>query len=499
MHIIELSRRDWLKTATTMGLAAAGSSMFPTKTRADRSPDQAAIDIGTTLELFVDRKLIDRLEGTQLELHAPRPAGIALKYDQPWEGEFSFVPTVIKDGDTYRMYYRGLLPWKSGEPLVESTCYAQSSDGIHWTKPKLGLVELLGSKDNNAIFEGSGFGPFLDNRPGVPASEHLKGLRPPPRLSTEIGVRLYASADGVHWRLLQDEAVYSGERVGAVSWSQVEQQYIQYARIDHENIRTVGRATAPDLLDWTDFAPVDFGNAPPTNREQLYEIAALPYYRAPHICIGLAARFMASRRVLNDEQLAAIRRHKLGGGGKGIADMVLITTRAGSTCFDRTFQEGFVRPGLGDHYWASRGNYPGRGVVPTGPAEMSIYVNRHYGQPTNHVERLVLRTDGFVSVRAPYGGGEMVTKPLKFAAGRLVINYATSAAGDIRVEIQDESGNAIPEFTLADCLEIIGDEIERVVKWKKGSDVSRLAGRIIRLRFVMKDADLYSIRFAQGK
>ncbi len=42
---------------------------------------------------------------------------------------------------------------------------------------------------------------------------------------------------------------------------------------------------------------------------------------------------------------------------------------------------------------------------------------------------------------------------------------------------------------------IIGDEIERVVSWTEGSNVSRIAGKQVRLRFVMKDADLYSLRF----
>ena len=72
----------------------------------------------------------------------------------------------------------------------------------------------------------------------------------------------------------------------------------------------------------------------------------------------------------------------------------------------------------------------------------------------------------------------------------------TSAAGGLRVEIQDDSGKAIPGFALDHCPEIIGDEIDRVIAWSGASDVSKLAGKVVRLRFVMKDADLYSFRFA---
>ena len=92
-------------------------------------------------------------------------------------------------------------------------------------------------------------------------------------------------------------------------------------------------------------------------------------------------------------------------------------------------------------------------------------------------------------------GGEFITKPLLFEGSRLVLNFSTSAAGSDSIEIQDISGQPIRGFSLSDCTELIGDEIERVVSWKKGRDVSQLAGQPIRLRFVMKDADLYALHF----
>ena len=74
-------------------------------------------------------------------------------------------------------------------------------------------------------------------------------------------------------------------------------------------------------------------------------------------------------------------------------------------------------------------------------------------------------------------------------------NYATSAARGIRIEMQDHKGQPIPGFTLDECPKIIGDQIERTVAWKVGSDLSSLAGKTVRMRVVLKDADLYSIRF----
>jgi len=80
----------------------------------------------------------------------------------------------------------------------------------------------------------------------------------------------------------------------------------------------------------------------------------------------------------------------------------------------------------------------------------------------------------------------------------LLLNFSTAAAGGIRVEVQDTDGQPIPGFTLADSVELLGDDIERAVRWKSGDDVSRLAGQAVRLRFVMKEADVFALRFADG-
>ena len=115
---------------------------------------------------------------------------------------------------------------------------------------------------------------------------------------------------------------------------------------------------------------------------------------------------------------------------------------------------------------------------------------------------MVLRTDGFASAHTGYAGGELHTKPLVFEGENLVLNFATSAAGSIRIEIQDALGNPLPGFALEDSPLIWGDEVEHVVRWERDhpkatSDkpLARTGGKPVRLRFVMKDADLYSIRF----
>jgi hypothetical protein len=89
----------------------------------------------------------------------------------------------------------------------------------------------------------------------------------------------------------------------------------------------------------------------------------------------------------------------------------------------------------------------------------------------------------------------MVTKPLSFSGTSLQLNYRTSAAGAVRVEVQDVAGAPVSGFALDECRETIGDEIERALTWEGGSSLSDLTGKGVRLRFHLKDADLFSFKF----
>lgn len=453
--------------------------------------------IGSRLELFVDHYLIEKLEGTELKLHTPILAGIAVKFDHPWEGAFCGYPTIIKDGDTYRLYYRGLPGAGKDGSEAEVTCYAESRDGINWVKPDLGLYKINGSYNNNVILSGfaplsHNFSPFLDSKPGIPESERFKAFAG----TSRSGLIAFVSADGIRWQKLHDEPVITEgafDSQNVAFWSESEKYYVCYFRTwtsgEFKGYRTISRTTSKDFLTWTVPVKMDFGDTPV---EHLYTNQTQPYYRTPHIYIALPMRFMPGRKVLTDTQaksLGVSPKYK-----SDCAETVFITSRGGNR-YDRTFMEGFIRPGSDPGNWASRAGIGALGIVPTSPSEISIYKQAHYAQPTAHLLRYILRTDGFVSVNAPYNGGEMVTKPLTFIGKNLVINFSTSAAGFIKIEIQDATGKPIPGFTIDEAEETIGDDIERVVSWKNGTDVNKLAGKTIRLRFVMKDADLYSIRF----
>ena len=456
------------------------------------------IDIGSRRELFVDSYLIDHLDGVRLVLHRPRDEGPALKFDEPWEGPFCGYCTVIKDRHTYRYYYRGLPEAGRDGSEREVTCYAESSDGIHIIKPKLNLFDVKGSKSNNVILADAApvhhnFSPFLDTRDGVPKDQRYKALGG----TEKSGLIAYVSADGIHWRKLRDEPVFTKGKFDSQNvafWSDNEKCYLCYFRTwtgtGYSGFRSVGRTTSTDFLNWTEPEQMSFGDTP---LEHIYTNQTHPYFRAQHIYISIAARFLPGRQILSNEQAKQLNVNP--NYFKDCSDAVLMTSRSGNI-YDRTFMEGFIRPGIGLQNWVSRSNYPALNIVQTGPAEMSLYVQHDYAQPTAHLRRYSLRLDGFASIYAPFKGGSITTKPFIFTGGKLLLNFATSAPGFIKVEIQNADGKPVEGYSLQDAQELIGNYIEHPAAWENGTDVSSLSGRPIRLKFVMKDANLYSLQFS---
>jgi hypothetical protein len=458
-----------------------------------------AIDVGSRRQLFVDKQIIASMQNTRLELHHPVPREVVFKFDAAWEGAMSAYVTMMHDADLFRMYYRG-----GGETTEEVTCMATSRDGVQWTRPGLGLHPFKGSKENNIIFRGRrkayweshNFTPFKDANPAAPREARYKALGlgrhvRPDGEDVKALVAL-ASPDGVNWRRMQEAAVVtqgSFDSQNVAFWDGARREYACYFRDGRATrgggkVRSVLRTTSKDFLHWSEPVWLDFGDTP---LEQFYVNAIAPYPREPTLYLGFPMRFVPERKRIGVEARPV----------DGVSDAVLISSRDGLH-FDRTFMEAFIRPGLDALNWghAHGNNTPAWGLLPTGTDELSIYWAEHYGG-TPQLRRGTLRVDGFASVRAPHEGGSFVTHPLRFRGRSLRLNYSTSAVGSARVEIQDAAGVPVRGLAMADSAEIFGDETERPVAWKNGSDLSRLAGITIRLRFEMKDADLYSFCFTE--
>lgn len=466
--------------------------------------------IGSRLELFVDDALIDRMTGdVALRLNAPTAREVSIVHDAPWEGGTSGYHSVLKDGNRYLMYYRGHAMSFDASGLREThrevTCYAESADGIHWTKPHLGLVEFDGSTANNIVWQGPeshNLSAFLDANPACKPEQRFKAFG-----GVTGGLTPLTSADGVHWEKLVEtpvitEGAFDSQNVGF--WDPARGRYAAYFRFfTSAGLREIAVAYSDDFLKWTAPQPIAYTHS--AGGQQMYTNQVVPYDRAPHVLFGFPTRYVARPLTAHVQTIepvdvrlrliSAIER-----GGTDLTDGLFMSSRDGTTF--RRWDEAFLRPGpQGEGRWMYGDNYQSWGLVetapsiPGGPPELSFYSSEGAWRDDYRMRRYTMRLDGFVSAHAGFAGGEVITKPLTFTGKELVINYATSAAGSVQIELQTADGQPIHAFELADCPELYGDTVEQVVAWKSGTDVSTLAGRPVRLRFVLRDADVYSFRF----
>ncbi len=471
----------------------------------EQSDPPEAVDVGNRLELFVDHHLIEELDGLSLRLHQPREEERVLHFDRPWEGNTPFQISVFQDGEIFRMYYRGSSApdyvvegqLEPGEKVVaahvRAECYAQSRDGIHWVRPSLSQVEFQGSRENNILdLKGAThFVPFKDANPQATDENRYKAVGFI-RQGEKRGLLPLYSDDAIHWKWLHPEPVITDgafDSQNVAFWDGERGFYVALYRDFKSGVRTLKYATSHDFVNWTAGQWVEYPDTPP---EHLYTNATVPYFRAPHIFLAFPKRFVPWRVPL----------HLQGGEGPnrtGLSDAVFMTSRDGVRW--HRFAEAFIRPGRERRNWIHRTNAVGRGILATGPDELSLYLTRHYTYPTAHALRVSLRPDGFVSVHAGYSAGELITKPLIFEGRELILNYSTSAAGSIEVELQDVNGYPVPGFSLQESIPIWGDEIEGPARWKRKASrtdqrvLERLSGTPVRLRFVITDADLYSMQF----
>ncbi|WP_417747993.1 hypothetical protein [Rosistilla oblonga] len=515
------TRRDWMKTAAVLGIAATGHAGVGPTAGADQPGNVKSnpIDIGSRRELFVDDYLIDRLDGVRLELNRPQRREIVFRTDAPWEGNGSAYQSVFRDGDRFRMYYRGghhtaSKAYEKQKNSWETLCLAESHDGIHWTRPELDIVEFEGSTKNNLILDAKmvaeiGGSPahtatFKDTNPDCPEEERYKivifGTKP-------RGLYLMVSADGVRFRLKSKKpftTVGAFDSQNLMFWDSVGKVYREYHRQFDEGVRGIMTATSTDPSRFPEPQWLEYPGAP---EQALYTNQIQPYYRAPHIFMGFPMRYVDRGWSPSMKQLPGLEEREYRAKhhpryGTTVTDAAFMTSRDGES-FSR-WGEAFIQPGPSSiDSWVYGDNFIFWGMLQTksdldgAPDDISLYATEGYWQgDSTSVRRYTLRQDGFVSARAGWKGGSLLTKPFTFEGTRLELNFATSAAGTVRIEIQDEAGKPIDGFAMQDCPEIFGDTTARTVTWNKTQDVSSLAGKPIRLRFELQDADVFSFKFS---
>lgn len=449
---------------------------------------------------MVDRKWIARLRGATLKLAQPERREIPITFDAPWESATSFPLSVVQDGSIIRLYYRACSPDPKDSSYL-ATAMAESHDGgLSFERPVLGLVDWKGSTANNLVTIGTPpHSPpvFIDTNPDCDPDERFKGI-------SAHWKQAFArvSPDGIHWRTKGNGPLkMSGtfDTVNTAFWDPTIERYRSYTRFfdylddgaveanvlgrDATVVRSIQSSTSRDFLRWTRPKPNRYRDA--LKETQLYTNATIPCPGAPGLYLSFPNRYVQHREIDPEH------------GTPGVNDALFMSSRDGVTW--TRFPEAWVRPGLDPLNWTDRNNYPVWGMVRTSPEEWSMYITEHYRHHPvpSRIRRLSIRPHGFVSVHADVGGGGFLTGPMHPGAGDLRINFATSAAGFLRIAATGVDGTVIPGYGLNDMGEIFGDDLDRTVRWRGGRSLSELASSApVRLLFSLHEADLYAFRMA---
>jgi hypothetical protein len=485
-------------------------------------------------QLLFDDRFVQHATNVQFVMHPPRKTGdiiVASNPDWPLSGYHS----ALFDAGVYHLWY------SSGGCVL----YARSKDGIHFEKPALNLMkdELpngvtpapnkvmgMGLGDVNGRMHG--LYVFID--PNAPTEERFKLVANP----TEFGsmLQVFASPDGIHWKLRHRDVIAYNASVkphhldsqNVIFWDDRLRKYVAYFRRNMQDAtsqgRTVARSESPDFAHFSkvEDSPVVMrvddlyrGNFDlmGTNSKAVIDVYASSAIKYPW---AEDSYFMFPWQYYHydNHQAEFAKERPINAGG---VDARFAASRDG-VLWLRFDYRPWVDLGMKGEFDSKR-IYMVHGIVPgAGESELFMYYlgtsdthgwNRNDSNnrlltaagvaPTgpNAISRLVLRRDGFVSVRAPYTGGEFTTPLLRFTGEQLLLNVDTSSSGELRVEILDDAGKPIPGFALHECdLIHTANEINRPVKWNGKTDISNLAGKPVRLHFVMRDVDLYAFQFA---
>ena len=512
------SRRQFLR-AGLAGVAWAWGSPG----QAEDGSGAESIAVGAERQLFLDDRLSDlaRTRNVTRTLNPPQSIRRVLKPDRPWEAlGFIFYLSVVDDGGAVKLFH-GSYDAEKGKHFNLAT----SRDGLHWERPRLGLKDFQGNRDNNLLPIGAvEAGVFLD--PMAPPEKRYRLLFtkhwPDP---ARAGVYVASSGDGIHWQTTPQRLLpFLPDSQPSAVWDEVLQKYVIYLRAWNP-VRSVARVAVSDLESpWPydrsvpplhiwgkDKIPTLSRELPtvmkPDQRDpenlHLYTSAVVRYPFAPNVYLAFPAAYLTYRGP--DWQLRALN------GNDGAFDVQLATSRDG-IAWDRwrrpyvaagfhegldlrlvSMGQGIVRRGrLLHQYFVGWPHTHGRPVVwDRDPANRAEWLKRDLGG----IYAATQRVDGFVSMDAADTGGVLTTRPLRFEGNRLCLNLHAAGSGNAKVAILDAGGTAIPGFTAADCEVVNADAIDYQVQWRNGADVGTLADRPVRLQFWMRNTKLYAIQF----
>ena len=467
------------------------------------------INVGSDKQLILDGLFLADSQGVILKICPPRKTdAVILKPEHEWESASLNWFNVVQDQGRidrrakYRMWYEAYDV--DGWPTADDTsfCYAESRDGIHWTKPILQMFTYKDSDRNNILFRqiGSqkhgnrsrvhGTGVFMDPHASPEARYKAVGqglfVRPGQRPHRIAGMY---SVDGLTWTRLPRPVgdIFADSQYSAF-WDASRERYVLFGRVGGRG-RSLGRS---ESADFSRFEPLQLvaqtDDRDPPNSD-LYNSAAIKYAYAPDVYL----------------MFPSLYQH-----GPDTLDIRLAVSRDGIRWSRPDRETAFIPLGVGDAF-DSGSLYMGQGMMRV-EDELWLYYS---GSPLRHQEaelenltkpgnarvysRVVARLDRFVAATAEACGGSFSSPPLRFTGNTLKLNVRVRSGGRVRVGLLDEEGRPLSKYSVSDCEPIVGDSLSKTVQWKTGSDVRGRAAKPTRLRVEMSNAQLFGFQFTSDE
>jgi hypothetical protein len=457
--------------------------------------------------LFLDPALLESMDHAELAVHPPQRRETVIRPDRPWEDlMISFFLTVREEAGVLRMWY--ICRDKANHPNV---AYAESRDGVVWTKPDLGVAEYDGSKANNLVglrnLEGV---VFAD--PKMPASQryqYVSSSKPSKGPADAApGIYRFYSPDGLHWSRDEAPLLRCGSDTQNVTfWDENIGSYVLYFRGWTNRYRRVLRIALPDLKTPLAIVPklgegkyfddevpsVLQCDAQDPARTDIYNMAAQPYAVDPSWYVAFPAFLRRS---------AATAAPGYHGSHRGPVEVQFVGSRDGIH-WNRYDRAPYAKPGVASPDKKNM-NFMGTGLVVRGDEiwQYGTEFESEHGDTAARqkktdgvIVRYVQRLDGFVALTTGDEEGRVRTAPVKVTGNKLLLNLDTGALGELRAGFVDPAGRPVPGFAVDACDPIEINSLGAAMTWSGRGDLSALRGKDLRLELRSRRTRLFSFRF----
>lgn len=447
--------------------------------------------------LFLDAMVVEESFGLSRVFHAADkyPGNPIIIKEHSWEGWGPYVyGTVLWDGGMLKMWYQGI-----GKGSADVS-YAESKDGIHWTKPDLGILEYGGSKKNNIVAPGSTCHiPSVMRVPNPTSPDKrwaIYGYAYNPA-NGKAGPMVAYSPDGLHWnwdRKPEQYGLFASSDVTNFFFDPYTNKYTATYKTMNRRHRAVGVAVSEDGLKWS--KPIDravFGaDDLDPDATQVYGMPVFPYQG---IYIGQPwiyhARWIKYGRYTKPEVMYEAQE-----GSPRTVDVQLAWSHDMLSWTRTPERAPFIALGP-EGSWDSKMVYTARAPVIVGDKLFFYYsgydtIHDDDAHAKGAIGLATLRLDGFCSMHAGKSEGRLISRREVFNTPMVTINAKCASCGYVTAELLDRDDKVIPGFSRQDCAAFTGDSVRHELKWKTAAFPKKLIDKDKKVRFYIKNADLYS-------